>query len=78
MAVERIDTTYSIGIKYHVPGGTSVKTKTINYINMPPRDEQTAGTLDPYYNLMNAVNTSIIGGAGPTIQAGETSNLTEE
>lgn len=78
MAVERAETTYSIGVKYHVGATDKLKTKTINYINMPPRDEQTAGTLDPYYNLMTAINTSIIGGVGPTVQAGETSQLTEE
>lgn len=78
MAVERAETTYSIGIKYHVGASENMKTKTINYINMPPRDEQTAGTLDPYYNLMTAINASIIGGVLPTVQAGETSQLTEE
>lgn len=78
MAVKRAETTYSIGVKYHVSGTDKLKTKTVNYINMPPRNEQTAGTLDPYYNLMTAIHTSIIGGVGPTVQAGETSELTEE
>lgn len=78
MAVERQNVTYSIGVKYHPKAvGASTKTKTINYINMPPRDQQTSGTLDPYYNLMLAINASIIGGTAPTIQAGENSDLTE-
>lgn len=76
MAVERSDTTYSIGVKYH-PTSTTTKTKTINYINMPPRDQQTTGSLDPYFALMSAINTSIIGGSDPTFMAGETSNLIE-
>lgn len=72
---ERSDTTYSVGVKYHPTAANNTKTKTINYINLPDRDQQTAQTLDPFYNLMIAINTSIIGGIDPEVKIGEESNL---
>ena len=78
MAVERQNVTYSIGVKYHpTVSETSTKTKTITYINMPARASEQSGDLDPYYNLMFAINSSIIGGLYPTITAGTSSDLTE-
>lgn len=77
MAVDRQNVTYSIGVKYQPKIAANPKSKTINYINMPPRDSEQAGDLDPYYNFMLAVNSSIIGGLYPTVTAGTSSDLAE-
>lgn len=75
--VERNDTVYSLGIKYHLPGLENTKTKSINYINMPPRYQEKPEDLQKYYDFVLAINTSIVGGVLPTVVAGEESQLTD-
>lgn len=78
MAVTQGKSTFGMTLKYYEPGSTAKYTKNIDYINMKVGEEGSGYGIDAVYDFLMAVNTSICGGASPSISSSEEFPIEEE